>query len=168
MTVGPLILFSSRNRDGQTILLWRQWTGRVGCDRARRVVGAVKIQHYGSVGHGIHIQKTAARIGIALGCQIIEHEEEAFGRITAERSQSKFLAIELEDRRADDWCGSDIPQHVGNVDCFLSVGRLPRSCDYIVHVEREEDQVVETASGRAIEILQTYAGAGASLDDMKA
>src|SRR6266436_8329407 len=93
-----VVLFSGWNWDIETVFLWRQGKSGVGRDRARRVVGAIEVQHHGSVGHGTGLQEAAAGVGVDFAGGIAEDEEQLSGGVATELCESQFLTVDLEHR----------------------------------------------------------------------
>src|SRR5215468_5720842 len=107
----PVIFLACRNRYRQPVFLGRQRTRSVRRYGAGRVIGPVEVEHYSTVGNGISLQKSAARIGVGLLRRIVEDEEQAFGWIVAQVCQRYFLTINLEFRLAGNGCGRNVAQN---------------------------------------------------------
>src|SRR5579864_8442123 len=118
-----IVLLAGINGDGQAVLSRRERTRGVGCDRARRVVSAVEVEHNFAVSDRIGVKESAAGIGFRLARQIADHEAQSMLGVATERCERKFPAVEFEMDFTRTWRGSDIAEHVRNVDNFRSIRR---------------------------------------------
>ena len=101
--VSPIVLLSGGNGDRQTILFGRKRTGGVRRDRAGRIVGAVEIDDHSPIQNRIALQETPSRVGVGFAGQIVDNEREPLRRITTQRRQPYFLAIDLEYNGPGHW-----------------------------------------------------------------
>src|SRR5579864_2064672 len=155
-----IVLLAGINGDGQAVFFRRERTRGVRCDRARRVVSTIEVEHNFAVRDRIGVKESAPGISFRLARQIADHEAQSMLGVAAERCEREFPAVEFKMDFTRTGRGRDVAEHVRNINNFRSIRWNKTGSHSVVQIEWKKHRPIVVADSIAVQIAHSNADAG--------